>query len=148
VKAVVDGHKGPEALLAAAEEREALRRRLERLDRRERSILTWRYGLGGESPMTLKEIGHRLGVSEQWIQVVARGALGKLLGGLGPDFDPIDRRRPCPPRDRGSAPPGRAAHAPSPDPSADPVRPLPHPTRGRRASSSLTPDPGYLARCG
>src|SRR4029453_7754579 len=41
------------------------RRGLSRLDDRERSILTWRFGLDGGEEHTLQEIGERLGLSRE-----------------------------------------------------------------------------------
>jgi RNA polymerase primary sigma factor len=148
----VDDHDGPDALLEAVEEREALRRRLDRLDSRERTILTWRYGLGAESPMTLKEIGHRLGLTKEWVRKIARDALAKLLKSSDPGCTAIPRREPCSARSRNStttqpAPTGSASF-PRSETSGDPPHSLPHPRGCRLESGSITPKPGYLARCG
>jgi RNA polymerase primary sigma factor len=61
-----------------ADEREMLRRRLDRLDERERSVITMRYGLDGE-PALMREIGKRLGVTRQWAHRLEYKALGELL---------------------------------------------------------------------
>ena len=53
-------------------------RRLDRLDARERAILALRYGLEGELPLTLKEIGRRLGVTREWVRKIELRALRKL----------------------------------------------------------------------
>ena len=53
------------------------RRRMGRLDDRERAILALRYGLEGE-PLTLKEIGRRLGITREWVRKIERRALAKL----------------------------------------------------------------------
>lgn len=147
----VDDHDGPDAQLEAVEEREALRRRLDRLDSRERMIVTWRYGLGAEAPMTLKEIGHRLGLTKEWVRKIARDALAKLVQGADSGGSATPRRGPYPAYRRESppqpAPPSSPAF-PRSELSGDPPRALPHPTGCRRESGSITPQPGYLARCG
>lgn len=73
-----DHREPPEALLEAAEERHALLSRMERLDHRERTILALRYGLEGELPLTLKEIGRRLGVTREWVRKIELRAVRKL----------------------------------------------------------------------
>ena len=54
--------------LEADDERRVLLQRMQRLENRECTILELRYGLGGEAPMTLKEIGHRLGITREWVE--------------------------------------------------------------------------------
>jgi RNA polymerase primary sigma factor len=51
---------------------------MQRLDERERSILTLRFGLGGELPLTLKEVGKRLGVTREWVRKIEIRAVRKL----------------------------------------------------------------------
>jgi RNA polymerase primary sigma factor len=40
--------------------------------------LVLRYGLEGETPLTFKEIGRRLGVTREWIRKIELRAIGKL----------------------------------------------------------------------
>jgi RNA polymerase primary sigma factor len=68
----------PDAILEADDERKSLLRRMQRLDERERSILTLRFGLGGEIPLTLKEVGQRLGVTREWVRKIEIRAVRKL----------------------------------------------------------------------
>lgn len=52
---------------------------LDRLNDRERAIIVRRFGLGGQQPQTLDEIGHDLGgVTRERIRQIERDALGKL----------------------------------------------------------------------
>ncbi|MFO0949944.1 MAG: RNA polymerase sigma factor RpoD/SigA [Isosphaeraceae bacterium] len=76
----VDDNNGesPDAMLEADDERQSLMRRLERLDARERAILSLRFGLGGELPLTLKEVGRRLGVTREWVRKIEIRAVRKL----------------------------------------------------------------------
>jgi len=48
------------------------------LDQRDRSVIEWRYGLGGRPPQTLAEIGRRLGVSRERVRQIEKQALGTL----------------------------------------------------------------------
>jgi RNA polymerase primary sigma factor len=68
----------PGASLEADDERQDLMRRLERLDSRERAILALRFGLEGELPLTLKEVGKRLGVTREWVRKIEIRAVRKL----------------------------------------------------------------------
>jgi RNA polymerase primary sigma factor len=69
--------RGTEAM-EESEEREDLRRRLMRLDTTERSIIALRYGLDGGEPMTLREIGQRLGYTREWVRKIEVRALKAL----------------------------------------------------------------------
>jgi RNA polymerase primary sigma factor len=75
-----DRHEGPEASIEAADERRHLLRRLDRLDDRERTIVSLRFGLDGDDPMTLKEVGRRLGVTREWVRKIEVRAVKKLDG--------------------------------------------------------------------
>ncbi len=57
---------------------EQARRGLSRLDERERSILTWRFGLDGGEEHTLQQIGERLGLSRERARQLEARALAKL----------------------------------------------------------------------
>jgi len=72
-------YESPGASLEADDERRILLSRMERLDARERTILALRHGLEGESPLTLKEIGRRLGVTREWVRKIELRALRKLV---------------------------------------------------------------------
>jgi RNA polymerase primary sigma factor len=68
----------PEATLEADDERKNLLKRMEQLDARERAILALRFGLEGELPLTLKEVGRRLGVTREWVRKIEIRAVRKL----------------------------------------------------------------------
>ena len=68
-------------MIEADDERQNLLRRLDRLDARERAILALRFGLEGELPLTLKEVGRRLGVTREWVRKIEIRAVRKLDDG-------------------------------------------------------------------
>ena len=45
---------------------------------RERKIVGWRFGLGGEEPLTLGEVGRRMGLSRERVRQLEGGALARL----------------------------------------------------------------------
>ena len=48
------------------------------LDKRSSQILTMRYGLDGDKPLTQEAIAHKLGITKQWVQELEAKALGYL----------------------------------------------------------------------
>ncbi len=48
------------------------------LSDRERQILIWRYGLGGDSPLPQREVARRLGISRSYVSRIEKKALSKL----------------------------------------------------------------------
>ena len=83
--------RAPETPLELAEERAELLRRLDRLAPRERQVISLRFALMGEGPMTLKEIGRRLGVTREWVRKIELKALGKLDGATAPNARSTER---------------------------------------------------------
>jgi RNA polymerase primary sigma factor len=81
--------EGASATLQDADERRVLRERMQDLDDRESTVVDLRYGLNGNEPMTLREIGRRLGVTREWVRKIELRAISKLGGGAG-----VDRRKP------------------------------------------------------
>ncbi len=51
---------------------------LDKLDHREAMVLRLRFGLSGQQPMTLKEIGECLDLTRERVRQIEREALGKL----------------------------------------------------------------------
>jgi RNA polymerase primary sigma factor len=68
----------PDEIAANAMIREDIRRILDGLPERERRILQLRFGLTGEEPMTLEEVGKRLGVTRERIRQMELKTLRRL----------------------------------------------------------------------
>jgi RNA polymerase primary sigma factor len=73
-----DYSETPQAALELQEEHAEIMRRMDRLDERERQVLALRFGLMGEIPLTLKEIGRRLGVTREWVRKIELRAVSRL----------------------------------------------------------------------
>jgi RNA polymerase primary sigma factor len=74
------------------EERAEVLKRMERLDDRERLILSLRFGLASEPPQTFQEIGRRLGVTREWVRKIELRAMSKLVAAT------VTCSSPCSPR--------------------------------------------------
>jgi RNA polymerase primary sigma factor len=75
---LADGHGTAGAWLEADDERCGLMRRMATLDDRERAVVVLRFGLGGEAPLTLREVGQRVGLTREWVRKVEMRAVRKL----------------------------------------------------------------------
>jgi RNA polymerase primary sigma factor len=73
-----ENQQSPEEAMETNLRREALRMLLRTLVPREREILELRYGLDGDKPRTLDEIGRILGVTRERIRQIETNALTKL----------------------------------------------------------------------
>lgn len=60
------------------EEREALRRAVDRLESRERLVIRLRFGLDGNPEMTQKEVADLLNISQSYISRLEKKILQKL----------------------------------------------------------------------
>jgi len=68
----------PEDALVADEEKTKVLKLLDEIEPREAAILRMHYGLDGKSPLALREIGKKLGLTRERIRQILRGALTKL----------------------------------------------------------------------
>jgi RNA polymerase sigma factor (sigma-70 family) len=68
----------PEDMLVADEERTKVLGLLNEIEPREADVLRSHYGLDGRKPMTLKQIGKKLGLTRERIRQIQRSALTKL----------------------------------------------------------------------
>jgi len=73
-----DGTAPPDEIVRNREEIKQLAGLLENLDQRASKILKLRYGLAGEEPLTLKEIGQRIGLTRERVRQIEHEALKRL----------------------------------------------------------------------
>lgn len=69
---------GPEANVFSGEEGKRIEGLLSKIDDREATILKLRYGLDNQEPLTLKEIGVKVGLTRERVRQLERDALRKL----------------------------------------------------------------------
>ncbi len=70
--------KPPDTAMAETDDRQQLQEVLARMDAREAAVLRMRFGLGDEEPLTLKEIGERLGLTRERVRQIESAALARL----------------------------------------------------------------------
>lgn len=75
---LADAQGMPGTSLEADDERQILMRRLATLDERERAVVVLRFGLEGEAPLTLREVGQRVGLTREWVRKIETRAVRKL----------------------------------------------------------------------
>ena len=68
----------PEDDMVAREEQRKALRLLDQIDEREASVLRMHYGLDGKEPLSLKEIGQKMGLTRERIRQIQRQALMQL----------------------------------------------------------------------
>jgi RNA polymerase primary sigma factor len=80
LEAILEDPSGarPEDALIAVEEKLKALRLLNEIDPREADVLRLHYGLDGKKPMSLKEIGKKLGLTRERIRQIRRDALTNL----------------------------------------------------------------------
>ena len=87
----------PDAALEAEDERRSARDAVLALSERERRVLELRFGIGADTPRTLREVGRHLGLTRERIRQIEKQAVEKLRRRLerpplrrsrGTDLDP------------------------------------------------------------
>jgi RNA polymerase primary sigma factor len=69
---------GPEDIVHVSLSEQTLRRALEELPDRERTVVEMRYGIAGGEPTPLREIGRQLGITPERVRQIESRALGRL----------------------------------------------------------------------
>src|SRR5207244_8076589 len=78
---VMDGHsKTPDCEMVEADDLHHVLELLDKMDKREATVLRMRFGLDDEEPKTLKEIGDGLGVTRGRARQLGSEARGELTG--------------------------------------------------------------------
>jgi RNA polymerase primary sigma factor len=94
---VADTHNpSPDVIVCENDQLRLLGELLHDIDDRAAKILRLRYGLDGEDPMTLKEIGERIGLTRERVRQIEHEAIGKLRDVMvieGDDFLPAPVKR-------------------------------------------------------
>jgi RNA polymerase primary sigma factor len=72
----------PQQQVFDADELAAIRRLLDQIDEREAKVLRLRFGLGDSEPLTLKEIGEKLGITRERVRQIQKEAVKKLSAQL------------------------------------------------------------------
>jgi RNA polymerase primary sigma factor len=90
----------PGEAVLAADDLESIKTLFQRIDERSATILRMRFGLDGEQPLTLKEIGEKVGLTRERVRQIERDSLKMLHGlmeqpglGAGPGDKPRRGRR-------------------------------------------------------
>ena len=80
---LADGHsKTPDTEVVEADDLRHLLDLLDKMDKRQAAVLRMRFGLDGEEPKTLKEIGECLGLTRERVRQIESEALSKLSESL------------------------------------------------------------------
>jgi RNA polymerase primary sigma factor len=78
-----DSEKSASDRVFGNEDLRNLTRLLDRIDNRAATILKLRYGLTGEEPLTLKQIGQRIGLTRERVRQIEHDTLERLRTSLG-----------------------------------------------------------------
>ncbi len=84
-KLMDDHSKTPDREMVEADDLHQVLDLLNKMDKREATVLRMRFGLNDETPKTLKEIGERLGLTRERVRQIENEALSKLHESLEVD---------------------------------------------------------------
>ncbi len=73
-----DKTPAPEQALFSAAESDTIQKLLNQIDEREAKILRLRFGLDDHEPMTLKQVGEKIGLTRERVRQIEHEALAKL----------------------------------------------------------------------
>lgn len=73
-----DGQSAPDQVILEQSQLENLRELLDSMSERQAAVLKLRYGLSGEEPMTLKDIGKKVGLTRERVRQIENEALARL----------------------------------------------------------------------
>src|SRR5580700_5601762 len=83
---LMDGNtKSPDLEMSESDDLHQVLDLLEKMDKREATVLRMRFGLDDEEPKTLKEIGERLGLTRERVRQIESEALSKLSESMHAD---------------------------------------------------------------
>jgi RNA polymerase primary sigma factor len=83
----------PDEIVRYADEIAQMVGLLDCIDHRAATILKLRYGLGGEDPLTLKDIGRRIGLTRERVRQIEHETLKRLRDTMAGDKPPTAKKR-------------------------------------------------------
>lgn len=85
LEGLIPDTRGPNSDADAAEQMKRVLDLIGNMDPRDANVLRMRFGLNGEDPKTLKEVGETLGLTKERVRQIEGAALAALASGLGGD---------------------------------------------------------------